>query len=74
MSVLTAIIGGELPEWAKAALVLAAGILFAGVSDYVLAQTGYDALGTLVWVAGYGGAVIVIWFIWLRGVELGPNS
>lgn len=63
----------DLPEWAKAALVLAAGVVIAGVTDYFLARAGFEGLGMLVWAIGYGGAVFTVWFVWLRHLEFDPS-
>jgi len=57
----------------KFALVLSGGIVLPGLADYALAQAGYDTLGMLVWVTGYIGTMLLIWYLWLRPLDLtGP--
>lgn len=62
-----------LPEWTKAAAVLVAGVVFAGMADHLLASAGHEGLGALVWVVGYGGAIFAVWFVWLRHLEFEPS-
>lgn len=64
--------GSGLPAWARAGAVLAATVALAGVADYALTRAGYPDLATLAWVAGYGGAVVVVWVVWLRELEFEP--
>lgn len=74
MSLLATDTGGGLPGWAKPALVLATAVVLSGVADYALTEAGYPSLATLVWVAGYGGAVVVVWAVWLRDLDLEPDG
>jgi predicted amino acid dehydrogenase len=54
-------------------LVLTAGVVIPGFAVFVLAQNGYDTLGTAVWVVGYIGMVLFIWYRWIRPLDLtGP--
>lgn len=63
----------RLPGWAAGILLLSGTIATAGVADYVLSNSGYEFLGTYVWAACYGGALLVVWTVWLRDIELtGP--
>lgn len=64
----------RVPGWAKAGAVLAFAIVLSGLADYALSQAGYDSLGALVWAAGYAGAIIVIWAVWLRHLEFEPGG
>lgn len=64
--------GSSLPAWARAGAVLAATIALAGVAAYALTRAGHPDLATLAWVAGYGGAVVVVWTVWLRELEFEP--
>lgn len=62
-----------IPDWALGTGLLAGTIAIAGISDYALTNAGYDILGIYVWVLCYSGALLVIWFVWLRHIELtGP--
>lgn len=74
MSLLTTDTGGGLPGWVKPALVLATAVVLSGVVDFALTRAGYPSLATLAWVAGYGGAVIVVWAVWLRDLDLEPGG
>ena len=63
-----------LSERVKFAMVLAGGIILPGLADYALAQAGYEALGIIVWVSGYLGAMLLIWYVWLRPLDMtGPS-
>ncbi|WP_136717179.1 hypothetical protein [Halorientalis salina] len=63
-----------LSERVKFALVLSAGIVLPGLADYALAQAGYDLLGSFVWATGYFGTMILIWYVWLRPLDItGPS-
>ncbi|WP_255148899.1 hypothetical protein [Halorarius halobius] len=66
--------GVDVPDWAKAAGLLAATVALAGVADFALTRAGYEALAALAWAAGYGGAVVVVWAVWLRDMEFEPGG
>lgn len=51
--------------------IIAAGILLPGVANYYLADAGYHTLGSVVWVGGYGAMVFVVWYGWIRPLDLG---
>jgi hypothetical protein len=64
-----------LPGWAAGVLLLTGTIATAGVADYLLSNSGYGFLGTYVWAVCYAGALIVVWVVWLRDIELtGPTD
>ena len=63
----------RVPGWAKALSILAVAVVLGGVSDFLLSQAGYEGLGMLVWAAGYGGGIVVVWAVWLRGLEFDPE-
>ncbi|KYH25981.1 hypothetical protein HAPAU_10710 [Halalkalicoccus paucihalophilus] len=56
-------------------LVLVTGIVVPGVMNYVFSVVlGQQMLGRLVWVLGYTLMIAVIWYGWLRPLELtGPE-
>lgn len=56
------------------ALVLALGITVPGVADFALSQLGYEGLGAIAWAAGYAGAVLLVWAVWLRPLEFDPGA
>ncbi len=57
------------------ALILAAGVIVPGVLDYLLHQAGQPALGSAVWLAGFGTMVLVVWYGWVRPLDFqGPDK
>ncbi|WP_240729975.1 hypothetical protein [Halalkalirubrum salinum] len=57
------------------ALVLLAGVGGSGVARWAFGQAGFDILGSVVFVAGYGTMVFVLWFGWLRHIDIrGPEG
>lgn len=62
----------DLPDWARIALVLALGVLLAGVGDFLLSRQGYPGIGVAIWVIGYGGTVFAVWALFVRGREFVP--
>lgn len=74
VSLLATDTGGGLPGWAKPAFVLATGVVLSGLADFALTEAGYPSLATLVWVAGYGGVVVVVWAVWLRELDFEPGG
>jgi hypothetical protein len=68
-------VSGNLPGWAKAMAVLALGIAISGLADFALSQAGYTSLGAYVWAVGYAGTILVLFFVYLRPMELtGPDG
>jgi hypothetical protein len=66
---------GDLPGWAAGFLLLAGTIAVAGVGDYLLTNSGYEFLGRFMWAVSYAGALLVVWMVWLRNMELtGPTD
>lgn len=51
-------------------LVVVVGVVGSGVLNYWLTEAGFDTLGSIIWVAGYGGMVGFIWYRWLRPLDL----
>lgn len=59
----------------QAALIAALGIVVSGVADYLLTASGYVGLGRLVWAVGFGVTVLVVWYLWLRPMDItGPEE
>lgn len=57
------------------ALVLLVGIAGTGVLRRQLGLLGYNELGRIVFVLGYGGMVFVIWYGWIRPLDItGPTG
>ena len=69
---------GRLFELTRDKLLLAAvllvGIAGSGLARRTLGEFGYDNLGVLVYILGYGGMVVAIWYVWIRPMDLtGPE-
>lgn len=61
------------PRWLLA-VVLAAGVVLPGVVSYLLAAANAPLLSDVAWVLGYGLAVVVVWYGWLRPLDItGPD-
>jgi hypothetical protein len=55
------------------ALVLLVGVAGSGLARRWLGEAGYDVLGSVVFVLGYGGMVLLIWYAWIRPLNItGP--
>lgn len=55
--------------------ILFAGVVGSGLARWFLGNAGYPTIGSLVFVAGYAGMVLVLYFGWLRQMELtGPGG
>jgi hypothetical protein len=56
-------------------LILVLGIGGSGIARGLLAERGYDALGSAVFVIGYGSMVVLLWYGWIRPLEItGPSG
>jgi hypothetical protein len=51
-------------------LAMALGVIVPGMLKYVLTQNGYGLLGSAIFYSGYLTAAIVIWYVWVRPLEL----
>ncbi|MFC3477376.1 hypothetical protein [Halobacterium litoreum] len=58
----------------KLGLVLAAGVVLPGVANHLLYQSGRPTAGAVVWATGYAAMVLVVWYNWLRPLDLGPSG
>ncbi len=57
------------------AAVLVVGIAGTGIVRRQLGLLGYNDLGRLVFVLGYGGTVFVVWYGWIRPLDItGPSA
>jgi hypothetical protein len=52
------------------ALILLVGIAGTGTAVRLVKVAGYDTLGSLIWLLGYGTTVLVLWWGWLRPLDL----
>lgn len=65
----------ERPLTAALAVVLVAGVVVPGVAQYWLRSAGYSLAGDVVWVVGYATAALVVWWGWIRPLDLtGPTG
>ncbi|MFC4357249.1 hypothetical protein ACFO0N_04710 [Halobium salinum] len=68
------------PDWLPrdallAALVLFVGIAGTGILRRFLGELGYNGVGRIVFVLGYGGMVFVLWYGWVRPLDItGPTE
>ena len=60
--------------WARFLVVFAVGVLGFGLLNSGLHVAGYPTLGTVVWIIGYGLTAFVLWYGWLRNIELVGSS
>jgi hypothetical protein len=56
-------------------LILVLGIAGSGIVRGLLAERGYDALGSAIFVFGYGTMVVLLWYGWIRPLDItGPSD
>jgi hypothetical protein len=54
---------------------LVVGIGGSGIARGLLHEQGYDALGSAVFVMGYGTMVFLLWYGWIRPLDItGPKG
>jgi hypothetical protein len=57
------------------ALVLLVGVAGTGISVRLINVAGYNTLGSVVWFTGYATTIFLLWFGWLRKMEItGQND
>jgi hypothetical protein len=49
------------------------GIVGFGIADYALTSAGYPTVGMIVWGGGYFATILVLWYGWLRPLDLDGN-
>ncbi|MFC6824285.1 hypothetical protein [Halopelagius fulvigenes] len=53
--------------------ILFVGIAGSGIARRVLGELGYNGVGRLVFLLGYAGMVVAIWYGWIRPLDItGP--
>lgn len=56
-------------------VVLAAGVVVPGLVQFAVREAGYPQAATAAWVVGYAGVVALVWWRWVRPIDLsGPNG
>ncbi len=67
--------GGRSGPFGRDALLLVAvvvvGIAGTGIVRRLLGEVGLNGLGRLVFVLGYGGMVVAVWYGWIRPLDIG---
>lgn len=54
--------------------VLVIGIIIPGMARWILGNAGYPTIGAIVFVLGYATMVFVLWFGWVRPMDIsGPD-
>jgi hypothetical protein len=57
------------------AVILLVGVAGSGIARRTLGELGYDTLGTVIYVLGYGGMVFIVWWGWIRPLDItGPSG
>ncbi|SFR52793.1 hypothetical protein [Halogeometricum limi] len=56
-------------------VVLFVGVAGTGLLRRFLGELGYNGIGRLVFILGYGGMVFIIWYGWVRPIDIsGPDG
>ncbi|WP_262178276.1 hypothetical protein [Haloarcula laminariae] len=56
-------------------LTVAAVVIVPGLANGFLSQMGYPWVGSAVWAMGYGLGVVLIWYEWIRPLDItGPEG
>ncbi|MFD1685621.1 hypothetical protein [Halobellus litoreus] len=56
------------------AAILLVGVAGSGIVRRLLGELGYNDVGALVFMFGYGGMIFAIWYGWIRPMDIsGPN-
>ena len=56
-------------------LTIAAVVIVPGLANGFLSDAGYPWVGSAVWALGYGFGVVVIWYVWIRPLDItGPKG
>ena len=54
-------------------LLLVTGIAGTGIVRRMLGELGYNGIGRVVFVLGYGGMIFALWYGWIRPLDItGP--
>ena len=55
-------------------VLLVVGVAGSGIVRRFLGEMGYNGLGRLVFILGYGGMIFALWYGWIRPLDItGPN-
>jgi hypothetical protein len=54
-------------------VVVVTGIVLPGLARRFLGEAGYESVGTVVFIMGYAGMIFLVWYGWIRPLDLtGP--
>ena len=54
---------------------IAAVVIVPGLANGFLSTLGFPLVGSLVWALGYGLGVVLIWYEWIRPLDItGPEG
>ena len=57
------------------AVLVTAGVVGSGLANYGLTLAGFDILGSAAWAVGYGAMAVLLWYGWLRPLDIvGPDD
>lgn len=56
------------------ALVLLVGVAGTGITVRVVNELGYSLLGSAVWFLGYSTTIFLLWYGWLRPLDLSGQT
>ena len=51
-------------------VIILVGLVGSGLGVYILETANLPRLADFVWVAGYGTTVFLVWFLWIRPLDL----
>lgn len=55
-------------------LALATVVVVPGLAAAALTSLGRETLGSVAWALGYGSGAVLVWYLWLRPLDLtGPD-
>ena len=54
--------------------IVVVGVLVPGLVDNLLTHAGAPGLGVLVWIVGFGSAVVALWYVVLRPLNIGAET
>ena len=55
-------------------LVVLVGLIGPGLLVYALEEANLSAVADFVWIVGYGTTIFVVWFLWVRPLDLVGSS
>lgn len=50
-------------------IVFVGSLIAIGIINSLVSRAGYETVGTVIWVIGYGTIIIGAWAVWLRPID-----